>query len=75
MEKTILTPWEETAGPLFEIHDTGDFLQGRIGSRLINFPSEMGSKLQEYLGQRISILRTDKDYRIRILHEQEGDRR
>jgi hypothetical protein len=62
-----IAPWEEAVGTLHEVNQVYGFLQARIGSMQICLPKEMLDELKGLLGQRIAILRTEKDYRLRIL--------
>ena len=65
-----LASWMEAFGQLHELRDKDSYLEASIGSTIFGLPSELKEKLKDCLGRRICILRTDTDYRIRILDEQ-----
>ena len=62
-----LAPWEEHALKLSELAEEGSFLMASDGKVKLCLPLEMKDDLARCLGHRISILRTDSDYRFRIL--------
>jgi hypothetical protein len=64
-----LSPWEECALLLDSLIEDEDLIAcgGKI---MLHLPLQTKSDLDKCLGLRISILRTDTDYRIRILEEQ-----
>ena len=64
-----LEPWVEAFGQLHELREQDCYLEVGIGPTTFALPSELKEKLKDCLGQRICILRTDTDYRIRILDE------
>jgi hypothetical protein len=64
-----LDPWVEAFGQINELREQDDHIEARIGQRIFVLPSELKEKLNDCLSQRICILRTDTDYRIRILDE------
>ena len=65
-----LSPWEECALRLREIAEDEDHLIA-IGDKVrLGLPLDLKGKLRKCLGLRISVLRTDADYCIRILDEQ-----
>jgi hypothetical protein len=62
--------WEEACGKLGEIQEADGYCLVTIGQVNVLVPGEFGAKLGTLRGQRISILRTDTDYGMRILDEQ-----
>jgi len=64
-----LSPWEEVIGPVLDLKQNPEgFFAALIGKVLVALPDEIGSQLQGLQGQRIGILRTDIDYRMRIIN-------
>lgn len=63
-----LRHWEECRGPFTDLRDQDGQALATIAGLVIALPAaEMGEKLKDKVGQRIAILRTDSDYRMRIL--------
>jgi hypothetical protein len=65
-----LESWMETFGQLHELMEQEDYLLAIIGPTTFALPSKLKEKLKDCLGRRICILRTDTDYRMRILDKQ-----
>jgi hypothetical protein len=65
-----LAPWVKAFGQLHELREQDGYLETCIGPTTFALPSELKEKLKDCLGRRICILRTDTDYRMRILSEQ-----
>jgi hypothetical protein len=65
-----LSPWEESALLLDNLIVDVDCLTACGGRVMLRLPLTMKSDLEKCLGRRISILRTDTDYRMRILEGQ-----
>lgn len=64
-----LSHWEEVIGPILDIKQNPEgFFEALIGRVHVALPEEIGSKLQGLQGQRIGILRTDVDYRMRVIN-------
>ena len=64
-----LSQWEEVIGPVLDIKPNPEgFFEALIGRVRVALPEEIGSKLQGLQGQRIGILRTDVDYRMRVIN-------
>lgn len=63
-----LATWEEVLGPLYYIEQPQDgCFVALIGKIHVALPGEMAARLLELQGQRIGILRTDRDYRVRVI--------
>ena len=63
-----LQPWEEARGQLRELLDLeGCCLAARIGPVTVALPEELKGRLQGLIGQTICILRTDSEYRLRVV--------
>ncbi len=62
-----LEPWMEAVGLFYEMQEENGCLVAKIGPAIIALPYELEKKLKDCMGQRIGILRTDTDYRFRIL--------
>ena len=70
-EAKRLSPSEEGALTLIDLAEDGGFLIASGGGKLrLSLPLHLKDDLAKCLGQTISILRTDTDYRMRILDEQ-----
>jgi hypothetical protein len=67
---TRLMPWEECFGLCHKIELDNDLLVTHIGKISIVLPIEMASRFRELEGKWIGVLRTDRDYKIRILDDQ-----
>lgn len=65
--------WVETRGPLTELKEQNGLLIAKIGPVAVALPRELLQKLDDHIGQRIAILRTDSDYRCRFLDEEVRD--
>ena len=65
-----LRPWEEARGPLDEMQDVPGCLLARIGPVTVALPDELRDRLQGLTGRVIAILRTDNDYRLRVVDGQ-----
>jgi len=64
-----LSHWEEVIGPLLDVRQNPEgFFEVLIGKVLVALPEEIGEKLNGLNGQRIGILKTDVDYRMRIIN-------
>lgn len=62
-----LEPWIEVAGHFHELREDDGYIVAKIGPAIVALPSELEEKLKECIGQRITILKTDTDYRFRVL--------
>ena len=59
--------WMEAVGHFHEMQEVDGYIVAKIGPSIVVLPLELKEKLKDGLGQRIGILRTDTDYRIRVL--------
>ncbi len=66
-EAYLLSPWEEYALLLETLIEEDGCLIACSGKVMLRLPLTMKSDLDKYLGLRISILRTDTDYFVRML--------
>jgi hypothetical protein len=62
-----LSEWEEAIGVLHEVQRSDGFLIAKIGPARLALPEEMAENLNCERGRKIGILRTDKDFRFRVL--------
>ena len=69
-EPRRLRPWEEARGPFDELQDVAGCLLARIGPVTVALPDELRDRLQGLTGRVIAILRTDNDYRLRVIDGQ-----
>jgi len=59
--------WEECAGLCDKVQLTNGYLVAHIGQISLALPSEMVGQLRGLEGKKITILRTDNEYIVRIL--------
>lgn len=62
-----MRPWDEVLGPALGVEEHNDYCLALIGKIPVILPLEMAAKLAEAKGQRVGVLRTDFDYRLRVL--------
>jgi hypothetical protein len=62
-----LQPWEEACGPLHELQERDGCIVATIGPVVVALPTEIGEKLSSFMGKRIGVLRTEGDYRFKVL--------
>ncbi len=64
-----MRPWDEVLGTDLEVEEHDGYCLALIGKILVCLPLEMAARLREAKGQRVGILRTDKDgdYRFRVI--------
>lgn len=63
-----MRPWDEVLGPYLEVEEHDGYCLALIGEIPVILPKEMVTELKEAQGQRIGILRTEQDYRMRIIN-------
>lgn len=64
-----MRPWDEVLGPYLEVEEHDGYCLALIGEIPVILPKDMAARLTEAKGQRIGILRTDCDYRFRLIQE------
>ena len=62
-----MRPWDEVLGPALGVEEHDGQCLALIGKIPVILPQEMAAKLAEAKGQRVGVLRTDFDYRLRVL--------
>ncbi len=62
-----MRPWDEVLGPDLEVEEHDGDCLALIGKILVCLPLEMAARLRAAKGQRVGILRTDNDYRFRVI--------
>ena len=62
-----LQPYEEALGQLKNVQLLEGYALAEIGPVTVDIPIEMGEKLNSFIGQRIGVLRTEVDYRFRMM--------
>lgn len=62
-----MRPWEEVLGPIHKIEEDDGHCLALIGKIPVILPQEMAARLIEAKGQRVGVLRTDSDYRFRVI--------
>jgi hypothetical protein len=60
-------PWMEARGLLHELREQDGQLVARIGPVLVTLPQGLEDRLSGLIGSKIGILRTDRDFRLRII--------
>jgi hypothetical protein len=59
--------YEEISGQLIELKNEDGFLVAAVGRIKVMLPLELKEPLQALLGRRLAIIRTDRDFRWRVL--------
>lgn len=63
--------WMEALGMLHEITEVEEGLYtAAIGPAIVFIPEELAERLESHIGEKIGILRTDHDYRLRIFESE-----
>lgn len=62
-----LRPYEEALGQLKNVQLLEGYALAEIGPVTLALPIEMGERLNSFIGQRIGVLRTEVDYRFRMM--------
>ena len=60
-------PWDEIYGKLYHLEKSQDYTFALIGKIQAVLPPEMFARLEELKGQEIGMIRTDSDYRVRLI--------
>jgi hypothetical protein len=61
-----MRPWDEVLGPVHEVEEEGGHCLALIGKIPVLLPLELAARIQALTGQKIGILRTEQDYRLRV---------
>lgn len=59
--------WDEVLGLAISVEDCEDHCLALIGKISVLLPLEMSRRLEDAKGKRVGILRTDNDYRLRVI--------
>jgi len=62
-----MRPWDEVLGPALGVEEYDGYCLAQIGKIPVVLPPEMVTRLEKTIGQRVGVLRTDFDYRLRVL--------
>ena len=62
-----LQPYEEALGQLKNVQRLEEYALAEIGPVTVALPIEIGERLNSFIGQRIGVLRTEADYRYRVM--------
>jgi hypothetical protein len=62
-----LQPWEEALGLLKNVQLLEGYALAEIGPVTVALPIDLGERLSYLIGQRIGVIRTENDYRMRII--------
>jgi len=61
----ILEPWSDAVGVLRSVELEDVRALAKISHLKVSLPLDIADQLRDLIGQRIAVLRTDKDYRVR----------
>lgn len=62
-----MRPWDEVLGTVHSIEEAEGCCLALISKIPVLLPQELAVRLREFQNQRIGILRTDTDYRLRVI--------
>jgi hypothetical protein len=62
-----MRPWDEVLGPVHKVEEEDGYCLALIGKIPVLLPPELALRLRGAQGQRIGVLRTERDYRMRII--------
>lgn len=62
-----LQPYEEALGQLKNVQLLEGYALAEIGPVTVALPIDMSERLNSFIGQRIGVLRTEVDYRYRVM--------
>jgi len=62
-----MRPWDEVLGPVHKVEKKDGHCLALIGKIPVLLPQELAARLKEAKGQRVGVLRTDNDYRLRVI--------
>jgi len=68
-----LQPWEELSGSAYKVEVLEGNCVAQIGKISVCLPLGLAAQLEQQKGKRITILRTDSDYRFRVLEEERDE--
>jgi hypothetical protein len=68
-----LQPFEEALGIVGEIQQYEGYAIAKIGPVSVVLPEEMVERLKGFIGQKVGVLRTDRDYRFRVISAPKAD--
>jgi hypothetical protein len=58
--------WDEFQGPVHAVEEQDGYCLALIGKIPVILPHEMAARIRALTGQKIGLLRTDRDYRFRV---------
>ncbi len=70
-----LQPFEEAIGTLGDVQQLDGYTLAKIGPVSVALPMEMAERLSSLKGQRVGVIRTDNDFRLRIIKSDKGSTR
>ncbi len=70
LEGYRLKPYEEAVGTLGEVQGFEDYALAKIGPVTVALPVEMVERLRSFKGQRVGVIRTETDFRLRVITAQ-----
>lgn len=68
----LLKSFEEAVGLLSEVIDVDGIKTATIGGVCVALPDDIASVLLTSIGKRVGVLRTDRDYRIKVSEESDA---
>ena len=66
-----IEPWTDHIGPLHELYELDGCLVARIGPDVVILPFELHEALKGLVGRKVSVFRSDHDYRVRCRDERD----
>lgn len=63
-----MRPWDEIIGIVHKVEERDDHCLAQIGEFVVSLPNELAPRLKELRNQRVGILRSDKDFLLRVLN-------
>lgn len=62
----FLKSFEDTIGTLSDVSEVDGHKTATIGGVCVGIPEEIATKLLPNIGKRVGLLKTDKDFRVKI---------
>jgi hypothetical protein len=62
-----MRPWDEVLGSVDKVEEDEGHCIALIGKISVILPQELACRLSEAKGQHVGVLRTDNDYRFRVI--------
>ena len=63
----LLKSFEEAIGNLSKIGEVDGYKTATIGRVCVGIPEDVAAKLRPNIGKKVGLLRTDSDFRMRVI--------